>query len=301
MPAPLIRPDASLDTILNECSYTLGELQSHALAAPLTPQFDAFQTTWFTAHTARTMLVIAVGKGDGAVAGADDGLDDFVDTLDRTLLIATKNDRKAPLYQLYFGLKTPNLTKRPILGTELATVREFIPSLQTSSTTALAALAPQLVALVAAADAAVTQRNAAVQALKDYDAVGGKKTLIDAFNALRQSVYGTLAAIPHQNPGAMLPGTFADRFFRHETHKGITAMTNPSDVKLKIESLQKETAAAEAHLKTLDDAAAAQLKAGVAEQAIKEQLAQAQKDKDAADKKVKELQKEAKAGKKKKK
>src|SRR6185437_14109232 len=96
--------------------FTLGQLPTHPLAAPFATQFDAFQATWTTTHAARTALVIAAAKADGAVAGADAALDDFVDLCDRTLLIATKNDRKAPLYLLFFGNLPPSLLKRPILG-----------------------------------------------------------------------------------------------------------------------------------------------------------------------------------------
>lgn len=298
MAAPIISPQTTFDVVLGEGSFTVGELQSHPLAAPFTAQFDAFLASWAITNAARTALLIALGKAEGAVYGADDALDDFVDLLDRTLLIATKNDRKAALYLLYFAIKTANLLKRPILGDELATVRAWIPSLQGSPTAAIAALAPVLVGLVAAADTAVAQRTAAEQALKEFDTVGGKKTLIDAFNTLRQTVYGQLAALPHQHPDAMLPATFADRFFRHTSHKGITALTNAKDVQSKIDALKSELAAAEAHLATLAAATEKKLADKAAEKVKADSILQAKKDADAAQQKVKALEKTAKAGKK---
>src|SRR5262245_58815857 len=98
MPLAVIPLEASMADVLADNSFTLGELASHPLAAVYVPKFDAFQDQWFATHKARTLLEIAAHKAEGAVQGADAALDDFVDTLDRTLLIATKNDRKVPLY-----------------------------------------------------------------------------------------------------------------------------------------------------------------------------------------------------------
>jgi len=251
MAVPIVPPDASLADILLENSFTLGKLQTNALAVPFTPPFDTFQTTWQTTNALRTTLLVNIGKADGAVSAADDTLDDFVDTLDRTLLIAVKNDRKSALYQLYFGELLPSALKRPILGEELARVRKFIPSLQGSPTTSLAALAPSLVTAVAAADAAVAAKLAATQALEDFDATGGKATLVGAFNALRQTTYGQLAAIPHQNPAAALPPTFGDRFFRHGTKTGVTAAKTVAEAQADVEKAQKKLTAHQNHLATL--------------------------------------------------
>src|SRR5580693_6744691 len=99
MAIPIIASDASLTDVIEETSFTQGKLQSHPLATTFTAAFDTFQTTWTSTNTARIALVVAVAKAHGAVSAADDALDDFIDTLDRTLLIATMNSRKAPLYE----------------------------------------------------------------------------------------------------------------------------------------------------------------------------------------------------------
>jgi hypothetical protein len=80
---------------------------------------------------------------------------------------------------------------------------------------------------------------------------------VDAYNALRKSTYGELAALPHQNAAAMLPADFADRFFPHDSHAGLTALTNPKDVQAKIDRLTKDVGAAQAHLASLQAKAAA--------------------------------------------
>jgi hypothetical protein len=255
MAVPIVALDASLADVLHENSFTLGKLQSNSLAAPFTPQFDTFQTTWQTTDAARTALLITLGKADGAISAADDTLDDFVDTLDKTLLIAVKNDRKSPLYQLYFGEKIPSELKRPILGEELERVRKFIPSLQGSPVASLVALAPSLVTAVAAADAAVAARLAAEQALDDFDVTGGKATLIGSFNALRQTTYGQIAAIPHQSPTTALPPTFGDRFFRHAVKSGVTSAKTVTDAQAEVDKVQKKLTAAQNHLANVTAAA----------------------------------------------
>ncbi len=162
---------------------------------------------------------------------------------------------------------------------------------------ALAALAPVLVDLIARADAAIAQHLAADQALKDFDMLGGKKTLIDGYNVLRQTAYGQLAAIPHAHPNAMLPANFADRFFRHEGRRGVAALRNPRDVQAKLDGHKKKMDAAQKHLDTL--AAAAAQKAADRKSALEAAAAveQGKKDKKAADDKLKELEKAAKAAK----
>ena len=254
MPVPILGLDATLDDLLQDNSFTLGKLQSHPLAVPFTSQFDALHTTWLTTSTSRTALQIALGKADGAVSAADDTLDNFVDTLDRTLLIAVKNDRKNPIYTLYFGDTPPSLLKRPVLGQELETVRKWIPSLKGSPVASLVALAPALSTAVDAADAAVAAKLAAQQALDDFDATGGKAQLIGTTNATRQTVYGQLAALPHANPTAALPASFGDRFFRHTPRTGVAAAKTVAEGQAEVARHQKKLTAAQNHLANLTTA-----------------------------------------------
>jgi hypothetical protein len=297
MPLSLIPLLASFGELLDENSFSLGEFHSHPLAAVFAPQFDDFQTQWFAANAARTALVIVLGKANGVLSATDDGIDDFLDLLDRTLLIITKNDRNAPQYVFYFGPTPVHVLKRPIHGEELATVRGFVVSLQASPHPTLAALAPVLAALIVKADASIADHLAAEQALKDFDMLGGKKTLIDTYNALRQTVYGMLAAIPHANPTAMLPSNFADRFFRHESRKGVAALRNPKDVQAKVDAHKRKMDAAQKHLDGLAAAAAQKALDKQAALDAAAALEEGRKAKQAADDKLKELEKAAKAAK----
>ncbi len=84
--------------------------------------------------------------------------------------------------------------------------------------------------------------------------------MIDSFNALYKTVHEELAAPPHkqpEEPEAMLPATFAGRFFPHVTHTGITSITSATELDTLIGSLTKDLAAAEAQKKTLTARAAA--------------------------------------------
>ena len=112
----------------------------------------------------------------------------------------------------------------------------------------LVALAPSLVTAVAAADAAVAAKLAATQALDDFDVTGGKATLIGAFNVLRQTTYGQLAAIPHQTPTTTLPPTFGDRFFRHTAKSSVTSAKTVVEAQAEVDKHQKKLTAAQNHL-----------------------------------------------------
>jgi hypothetical protein len=299
MALPNIDSKASLAEILTENSYTIGRLQTHRFAQELTPDFDAFQASWMTVNAHRIALIIAAGKADGAVAGADDNLDEFIDTLDKTLLIATKNDRSATTYTRYFGSKPPSQLKKPVLGEELETVRGWIDSLNASNVPAIKALGPLLLSAVTAADAAVKAQIKAKQALADFDTIGEKKALIDSFRSLRSTSHGDLGAMPSNHPEAMLPAKFADRFFLHGSRRGIAAVNSIPEVQAKIGSLQKLLAAAEAHLANLQTAATARAAARQEATANAATLAQTRKEAAAALKKLNAMEKQAKASKKK--
>ncbi len=293
MALPQISPDASLGDVLDENAFTQGTLQSSALAAPFTALFDAFQVTWTATNTTSTTLLVALGKARGGVAAADGVLDNFVDTLDRTILIAVKNNRKSPLYEQFFGAEVPSKLKRPVLDKELDTVRKWVPALQASTTPSVAALAPALVTAVANADAAVAAFDAAQAAVHAFETTGGKRQLIDAFNALRLTTYGQLAALPHQNPAAALPATFADRFFLHESRKGITAIKTVAAATAKVATIQKKLTSVQNHAANLTTEEAARSAAKTTAAASAAAAALARKNADTARKAAREAEEKA--------
>jgi hypothetical protein len=300
MSVAVLPPTTTVDTVLEWTSFILGKLPSHPLAAVHIPLFEAQQQKCFATHQARTLLEVGIARCRGAERGADDGLDDFVDVFDRTLLIITKNDRTAAIYQLYFGNQTASELARPMLGDQLTTVRAWLPSIQSSQHPAITALAPRLLALVADADLAVETLRAARQALKDFDVIGPRKELIDGFNALCKTVHGELAALPHKHPEAMLLATFADRFFPHVAHTGITSITSVTEIDMLIGSLTKDLAAAEAQKKTIVARAAAKAEKKETERLAAGTLAAAKEEEKEVTRKRKEAEralKDAKRGK----
>ncbi|MEI7894958.1 MAG: hypothetical protein WCI05_17815 [Myxococcales bacterium] len=158
-------------------------------------------------------------RADALVVAADDALDDFVDELDKVLLRLVKNNRDDLLYAYYFGAKRPFVLKRPVLGGQLETMRTWIPSLLSASDPDLVLLGKRLEVLVAAADEALAKQAAAKEAVKTFRALGGRKSFIDRFNAVRKSTDGKLAEMPHARPEARLPMDFASRFFKHESRR----------------------------------------------------------------------------------
>jgi hypothetical protein len=93
-------------------------------------------------------------------------------------------------------------------------MRKWHVSLDTSTHSALKALAPEIVPLIAAADAALEAKALADQRQKQFREVGERREYFDKVNAARKSLYGELSSLPHKVTG--LPSGFADQFFRRD-------------------------------------------------------------------------------------
>lgn len=266
MAAPLIKSDASLVSMLEDATFTQARLAASPLTSALAADFDAFLPQWKAVHEQEITLRIAIVKAGAVVSASDDALNSLVDEVAQAVLIEVKNNRKAPLYVLYFGEKSPAQLKKPVLAGQLETMRGWTPSLLGASNSALQAIGAKLQAAVAAADTSVASLAAAEQAMRDFRTIGERRSLVDGLNALRKSTYGKLSEMPHAQPALQLAATFAEDFFRHESRR---APTPPSSAKLAetIASLQAEIderkadlvttlAAEEAAAKALADAAA---------------------------------------------
>ncbi|MFO0761096.1 MAG: hypothetical protein U0359_31750 [Byssovorax sp.] len=265
MPVPIIAYDASLATVLEENTTTLARLKANPLTADLADDFILFQNTWTKVNAQEIDLRVAVVTALAEVSVVDDMLDPLVDALAAAVLTITKNDRKAPLYLLYFGAKRPSDLKRPVLGEELETMRGFVPSLTSSPIPSLADLGSALGGVVALADQAVAKLALAEQKNRDFRLVGERKALIDQQNALRKATYGKLSEMPHAMPEEHLPMTFAEQFFRHDRSRsnghGKPATLAELEAMLKVklsemEALKEEIAKAQE--KDAADAAAKQ-------------------------------------------
>ncbi|MFO0761903.1 MAG: hypothetical protein U0359_36020 [Byssovorax sp.] len=248
MPVPIIAQDTSLATVLEENTITLARLKANPLTADMAQDFTSFYNAWTKVNAQEINLRVAVVTALAEVAVVDETLDPLVDALAAAVLVITKNDRKAPLYQLYFGTKRPSELKRPVLGAELETVRGFIPSLVGSSNSSLVNVGNQIADVVNLADLAVAKLALAEQMNRDFRAIGERKALIDQFNAVRKVTYGKLSEMPHALPDEHLPATFAEQFFRHDKSR-----SNGSGKPLDTEDIEAIIKAKEAELKALQD------------------------------------------------
>lgn len=106
---------------------------------------------------------------------------------------------------------------RPNLGAELTTVAEWIEPLQKEAEPMLQAFAAPLAELVAAGQAAEKEARAAEKALTDFRLTGERKKVVDAVNAGRGSLFGSLVKLQHDNASLRLPSDWAESFFPHAT------------------------------------------------------------------------------------
>lgn len=221
MTPPILDLTTSTPSIQQEITVSLVLLEADPLVASLAvPLVTFYQQKWLPAVAKETELVLEEVRADALVDGADQALDDFVDELDAVLLRLVAKDRNDPLYAFYFGKKRPFELKRPVLGGQLETMRDFVQPLKTSAQAELADLGTRLEALVAAADAAVKRQQAAVTTNKTFRTLGERKACIDELNALRQSIAGTLSEMPHKHPEQRLPVDYAERFFKRASRRG---------------------------------------------------------------------------------
>jgi hypothetical protein len=198
----------------------------------------------------------AVDKARVGVIMADVGLNNFCDKVSSTVLAIVAGDRTHPLYGLLFEKKSVSVFKRPILGSQLHAMRKWPLIFETSDLTALSMLGPELVMLLAMADAALEAKAMAEQKNKLFREVGERRRFIDKVNAARKSLYGELSTLPHKVTG--LPSGFADQFFRRDKNDRNDAEPTIEEVQAHIDMLAKELTAQQALLKQLRAGAAAE-------------------------------------------
>ncbi|MFO0761652.1 MAG: hypothetical protein U0359_34740 [Byssovorax sp.] len=278
MPAPIIAQDASLATVLEENTITLARLKANPLTTDFAQAFVTFQDDWGKVNTQEISLRIALISANAAVNAVDDQLDPLVDALAAAVLLQTKNDRKAPLYQLYFGNQRPSELKRPVLGQQLETMRGFLPSLATSPVTTLTEIGQSMAMLIDEADIAVKALAKAEQENRDFRAVGPRKALIDQLNAQRKLTYGQLSEMPHALPDEHLPATFAEQFFRHDKGRSNGKAATLADLAELVKSKEAELAALKEELLAAQQKEEAAAKAKAQLESDKAALAQAEKD-----------------------
>lgn len=229
-------PRTGILTLYEEFFFTRGRLVSHLLAVPLLPEFDAFRSRLDATLMEELALIGERFAVNAAVELVDDDLDRLTDIIAALTLIESKNDRGALPYAHYFGTQRPSDLKRPILGGQLDTMRNWPPSLQASSSAQIQETGAKLAKLVVLADQKTIAQNAVAQSIADFRTVGSRKQCIDDLNALRKSLHGKLGEIQHKTPE--LGAGWADSFFRQGS----------STERLTVKELDRRIAAAEVEL-----------------------------------------------------
>ncbi len=186
---------------------------------------------------------------------ADDDLNRLVDDTKNVVLAMSANDYQAPLYKQLFSGQSPSELKRPLLGSQLATMRTWVGPLGAAGNADLSAIAIRLAAAIVKADEAETKMALAQQAMDVFTA-GPRTTFVNECNALRKLTYGKLGEIIHNNPE--LPSDFSDRFFM--TNGGSRA-PSISELSQSVERLRAKLKRQEAQLEAMKEKAALQVKA----------------------------------------
>lgn len=274
-----ISPKTLVLVVYDEFFFTLGRIRRHPLTQGLVADFEAFRSKIDAAFMEELGLVEKRHEADAGVEFIDLRLDGLTDAVATTTLIEAKNDRSAMPYALYFASQRPSDLRRPILGSQLETVRVWPPSLKASANEQLKKYGAELELVVEEADGCAKAQAAAHQAITDFKAVGTRKALIDEFNAKRKALHGKLGEIQHAHPE--LGTGWADSFFRQGS----------SAEKPSLRELDRKIAAAKEELASLENERAERIaqEEATAKAKAAEERAQKQAELDAKKKAAAEL------------
>jgi len=235
-----IKPTASLQAIFEEIIYTRAQLRAYPITASLVEGFSNLRTRWFEVQAEELGLVEGEVTADAHAVRVDEDIDPLVDELSRTVLNEVKGDRTAPLYRRFFGRQRPSTVKRPVLGTELKTVRDWIPALAETSQELLRGIGARLGVLVAEADAAVSEQSETDRQWDDFVTLGNRHKLVDELNALRENTYAALVTLKNSPEGKDLAVDFADRFFRIGQRSATKPPPTTPNLRAEAAALEKE-------------------------------------------------------------
>jgi hypothetical protein len=246
MPASYLHPDASLDEVRDDLVFLRHRLRRDPRAADLAKSVAALLDQWPAVHAAALAHNDARTEAQGDVGLADDALDARVDAFDNDARHVVAGDRTSPLYELYFPV-SPSELKRPVLGDELDTLRDWAKHLKTEESAALRAHAKLLTAELGAADAAVQARDAADAANAAFRATGAYAKYIQKVHATRDRVWSELelrrAKLPAGTPRDWASGFFRPRRQAAPTADELAARAAAKEARRGLAQQRKEAAA----------------------------------------------------------
>lgn len=246
-----------------ELFFTLAQMGEEPLAAPHLPAFQAHRATWQTVLLTEIGHLEAMAKAQAAVTRADNRLDALAGRVEHAVKEIPQAAIKAQLKKKLFKGKSLSKFRRPVLGRQLADMRDWAAILAGSGVPSLVALASEAASLYAAAEAADAQREKAEAANRMFRDLGERKAFVDGLNASRKEADGALAKLPFTDPS--LPQDFNDAFFYSEAPSDEDETID--DLSAAVEALKQELKDAEARL------AAKQAEAAEAAKAAEEMAA----------------------------
>lgn len=205
-----LEADESFDDVDGELGHTEVVAKAYTITADLAPPFAALRADVRARKAEEAVLLDNILAARALALSADDELNELVDGTKAALLATSGGNYQAPLYKQLFAGQSPSELKRPLLGTQLATMRSWVGPLLAAGVPELLAIATRLTTTITKADDAETKMALAQQALDAFKA-GPRVSCINDCNALRKLTYGKLGELTYAH--ANLPRDFPDRFF----------------------------------------------------------------------------------------
>ena len=206
-----LESDESFDDVDLELRHSEVYLKAYTATAALAQPFTTLRSGLQKQAADESIFVDHVLLARAMALSADDDLNQLVDDTKNGVLAAFGNDFQGALYKQLFSGQSPSELKRPLLGTQLATMRLWVGPLGAAGIAELSAIANRLSASILKADEAEKQMALAQQAL-DVFHTGPRTSFINECNAARKLAAGKIGELVHNHPE--LPKDFADRFFR---------------------------------------------------------------------------------------
>lgn len=273
MEARILSFKIALLTLLVEIRYTLSRLKADPLTAALVAPFAALRIEWNDVLATEIDLHEQLADAQAAIDVVDHKLDMFATRFSKALLTLVGDDRKHPLYVLFFSGKSISVFVRPKLGVEFAAIKEWVGKIQQTSHPALLGMLPEVIALVDEATLAIKVRDDVKTSIRTFRDAGARRQHFDKVNGARKLAAGALSKMALETID--LTNDFPHRFFRAEPAVAPDLEEEPTIESLteEIQTLTQELATKNAQLAELNKAAAAQKKADEARAADEKALA----------------------------
>lgn len=273
---------ASLETIFDEFSYTLGRLKANKSTQKLAEDFNSLRAEFWVILEKEFGFREQLQAAFAQTGASDDRLNEVADTVIKTILSLAKNGFQDTLYKHYCGEKRPYQFKEPILGEQLEGMRPWATSMRNEAAApALQQLAEPVEQAVAEADQAVSARDKVQREISDFRTFGQRKLFIDAFNQRRERLAQDLDALELDS---------SERFFRRSRAKSQTeTQADQNTLRKEITTLEQELNEKRALLLALEAQEEEQKKADQELEASLAALAESQRLAEEAQRRVAEL------------